>query len=142
MPGLLAAKRPPLLLADHGVLIPGSPKFRQLRETDKRLIRDSYVEYWGPVRVAGTALVIPSGGVVPARLPFAGTYRIESEAAILVDGQRHDPGDRMEWRADSKDASIQTLVPNPVAIRVRIIWDAAQDPPSDPPPEQQLYSRL
>ncbi len=142
MPGLLAAYRPPLLLANHRVLIPGTLLFRQLRETDQELIRDSYVEYWGPVRVAGTELVIPSGGIVPARLPFAGTYRIESNAAILIDGQRHDPGDRIEWRADSKDLSIQAVAPNTAAIRVRMIWDAARVPPSDPPPTQQLYSSL
>jgi hypothetical protein len=142
MPGLLAAYRPPLLLADYGVLIPGTLLFRQLRETDQELIRDSYVEYWGPVRVAGTGLVIPPGGIVTARLPFAGTYRIESDAAILIDGQRHDPGDRFEWRADSNDLSIQAVAPNRAAMHVRIVWDAARNPPKDAPPVQQLYSGL
>jgi len=142
MPGILAAHRPPLLLANHAALIPGSLLFRRLRKSDQLLIRDSYVNYWGPIRVAGTELVVPSGGVALARLPFAGQYRIESDVAILIGGQRYDTGDRLEWRADSQDLSIQAVAPSPVAIRVRIAWNGARDPPRDDPPAQQLYSLL
>ena len=140
MPEILAAHRPPLLLANHGALIPGSLLFRRLRKVDQSLIRDSYVDYWGPVRIAGTELVVPSGGVVLARLPFAGLYRIESDVAILIGGKRHAPGERIEWHADSQDLPIQAVAPDSPPIRIRIVWDAARDPPKDPPPAAELYS--
>lgn len=142
MPGLLAAQRPPLLLANHGALIPRSLLFRKLSATDQSLIRDSYVEYWGPIRVAGIELTVPSEGVVLARLPFAGLYRIESDAPILIERQRYGTGDRIEWRADSPDLPIRAVEPGPAAIRVKLVWAAARQPPKDRPPTRQLYSGL
>jgi len=142
MPGILAAQRPPLLLANHGALIPRSLLFRKLSATDQSLIRNSYVEYWGPVRVAGTELTVPSEGAVLARLPFAGLYRIQSDAPILIDGQRYGTGDRIEWRTDSPDLSIRAAAQGSAAIRVKLVWAAAREPPKDRPPTRQLYSGL
>lgn len=142
MPDILATQQPPLLVANHAALIPGSLLFRQLSEADQSLIRDSYVEYWGPVRIAGTELIVPSEGVVTARLPFAGQYRVESPAPILIDGHRHGAGDRLTWRPDSQDLAIRASAPGSVPIRVRIVWAAAREPPEDPPPKRPLYSGL
>jgi hypothetical protein len=142
MPSIIAAHKPPLLLANHDSLTPGTRKFRALRESDQLLIRDSYVDYWGPIRVAGTERLVPPGGVVLVRLPFAGLYRVESDVAILIAGQRYDTGDRMEWHADTLELPMQTFVPNFAPIRVRLVWAAAQEPPKAEPPATFHYSRL
>jgi hypothetical protein len=142
MPELLARRRPPLLVANHSALIPRSLLFRQLSEIDQSLIRDSYVEYWGPIRIAGTELMVPSDCVVTARLPFAGQYRVESPAPLLIDGRRHSAGDQITWREDSRDLAIRAVAPDSVAIRVRIVWAAARVPPKDRPPTRPLYSGL
>lgn len=142
MPEILASKKPPLLLANHPALHPRSLLFRQLSDIDQSLIRSSYVEYWGPIRVAGTGLTVPPEGAILARLPFAGLYRIESDGAILIDGRHYGMGDHIEWRADSSDLSIRAVAPDSKAIRVKIVWAAAHDPPKETPPTGQLYSGL
>ena len=53
MPALLATRRPPLLLVNHAVLKPGTLLNRQLSPGDNKLLEGSYVDYWGPIRVAG-----------------------------------------------------------------------------------------
>ena len=142
MPEILAAKQPPLLLANHAALHPRSLLFRQLSEIDQSLIRSSYVEYWGPIRVAGTELTVPPEGAIQVRLPFAGMYRIESDGQILIDGRHYGMGDQIEWRADSPALSIRAVAPDSKAIRVKIAWAAAREPPKESPPKGQLYSGL
>ncbi len=142
MPEILAAKQPPLLLANHAALHPRSLMFRQLSDVDQSLIRNSYVEYWGPIRVAGTEVTVPPESTILARLPFAGMYRIESDSEILIDERQYGMGDRIEWRADSSDLSVRAVAPDSKAIHVKIVWAGARDPPKEAPPAGQLYSGL
>jgi Dolichyl-phosphate-mannose-protein mannosyltransferase len=140
--GILAAKRPPLLLVNHSALVPGSLLFRRMSRNDQSLLRSSYVAYWGPIRVAGAELTVPAGGHATARLPFAGSYRVESDAPILIGERRYDPGDRIEWRTELPALPVRAFAPGAPEIRVRLVWAAAREPPVDPPPARQLYTGL
>ena len=142
MPGILAAKRPPLLLVNHSALVPGSLLFRKLSEIDQSLLRSSYVPYWGPIRVAGTELAVPAGEIATARLPFAGLYRIESDVPILIGGRRYDPGDRIEWRTASLELPVRAFAPMSPEIHVKLVWAAAREPPKELPPDHQPYVGL
>jgi hypothetical protein len=141
LPEVLEKYRPPLLLVNHGVLQPGALLFRQLSEVDQQLLVSSYVDYWGPLKVAGVEVLIPAGQATSARLPFPGRYRIESSAEILVDGKRFRPGETIDT-GDSIHLVLETVPPFQVATTARLVWAAAQDRPSELPPDLPLYSPL
>lgn len=141
MPAALARERPPLLLVNHGVLRPGTLLFRQLREVDRKLLTDSYVDYWGPVRVAGIEARIPSGQLIRARLPFPGRYRVETGAGVRINGERfardavYDSGESVELTIGAEPAIAEE-------IAIRLVWADARRPPREEPPALPLYSPL
>jgi hypothetical protein len=141
MPEALAKYRPPLLLVNHGALYPGSLSFRQLRETDRKLLASSYVEYWGPIRVAGVEKTIPARQAIRVRLPFPGRYRIESRHILVVDGRSLRPGDTLEVR-DSTELALEAATMADAETKVRLVWAAALKPPTEPPPKLPLYAPL
>lgn len=141
MPEALEKYRPPLLLVNHGVLHQGALLFRQLREVDRQLLASSYVDYWGPLRVAGVDVLIPAGQATITHLPFPGRYRVETSAEILVDGERIKPGETIDTR-DSLNVALKAAPQSLVATAVRLVWADAHKPPSKPPPDLPLYSPL
>ena len=141
MPDALEKYRPPLLLVNHGVLYPRSLSFRQLREADRKLLASSYVEYWGPIRVAGVETVIPARQAIRVRLPFPGRYRIESRHILVVDGRSLRPGDTLEVR-DSTELALESATMTDAETKVRLVWAAAREPPTELPPKLPLYAPL
>lgn len=141
MPELLASSRPPLLLVNHPVLQPGTPLFRQLSETDRRLLQGSYLNYWGPIRVAGVETELPAEGAVALRLPFAGRYRLASRASVRLDGKllRHD--ETIEVGNAQVDIIASAAMAG-TALTLKLIWADARDAPQRPPPQMPLYSPL
>ena len=134
-------QRPPLLLVNYPVLRPGALLFRQLRAVDQALIISSYVEYWGPIRVAGIDVQVPAGRPIHARLPFPGRYRIESSNGVRVNGRHYAPRDILD-SGDSVDLVIEAAPGSDEETAVRLVWAAAQEPPRSQPPGRPLYSPL
>ena len=134
-------QRPPLLLVNYPVLRPGTLLFRQLRAVDRELISASYVEYWGPIRVAGIDVRITAGGPIRARLPFPGRYRVESGSGVRVNGRQYAPRDIFD-SGDSVDLVIEAAPGSDEETAVRLVWAAAQEPPRTQPPRRPLYLPL
>lgn len=141
MPQVLAQSRPPLLLANHAVLQPRTLLYRQISETDRRLLETTYVDYWGPVRIAGVELALPAAGNIAACVPFAGRYRVISPFPFLFNGTVVADGEILEFEEGSEEfvASAQTAVPGQMA---RLVWAQAAAPPPEPPPTGPLYAPL
>lgn len=141
MPAALATRRPPLLLVNHFALHVRSRVFRQLREVDRKLLTASYVDYWGPIRVAGVEATIPAGQAIRIRPPFPGWYRVESGFEVVVDGRSFKPGDTLEV-LNSSGLALEAAASAAAETKVRLIWAAAQPPPTEPPPTLPLYAPL
>lgn len=142
MPPLLESESPPpLLLVNHGVLVPGTLLYRQLSETDRQLLESSYVDYWGPIKVAGVEIAIPAEGTAVVRVPFAGAYRLNGPAAIQLDGQQFEPGAIIEIAPTYVAPIVATSVTG-LAITARLVWADAHPPPEEAPPELPLYASL
>lgn len=134
--------RPPLLLVNHGVLNPDAGK--RLLAQDQQLLRDSYVQYWGPIRVAGKAMVLSPGAQTVAHLPFAGRYRIESEQPILVDGVSRAQNDVITLAENDTDVTLRQAQESGSSLKVRLVWADAGPPPDAAfvPSTASLYTSL
>lgn len=134
--------RPPLLLANRAILEPGTLDFRALLPEDRRLITESYIQYWGPIYVAGTQLSLSAGQPATARLPFAGSYRLESTWPVNIDGISRNPGDVVEVN----DAKLTlTMRAESYLLReneVRLVWSGAAPSPQRDPPTRSMYIGL
>lgn len=139
------AVRAPLLLANRPVLDARRPEFKtQLLPRDRALIQQFYQPYWGPIRVAAAVVDLAGNETVQAELPFPGHYRLETEEEVFIDAMLRRNGDvvgivqptvRVARSREGQLRSGQNL-------RVRLVWAAAQAPPSVAPPTQRLYQPL
>jgi hypothetical protein len=131
--------RPPLLLANRGEI---DPHAQALLPEDQALIDRFYLQYWGPIWVAGGHAEVPVEGEVVVALPFPGRYRVFSSHPVLIDGVLRDRGDEVEIRGEEfrmarpPDASVSA--PYPAAL----VWAVAQTPPATAPNFNQLYQGL
>lgn len=141
MPEALAGKCPPLLLVDHPVLSPGTLLYRKLREADRRLLEDRYVDYWGPIRVAGAEFEVPPGAQVAVRVPCTGPYRLESDTPILIDGRLHVSGSVVELPGE-REIQMEAADAARAPQHARLVWAAAREPPRALPPKPSLYDVL
>ena len=134
--------RPPLLLANRRVLQPDTPEFQWLLPEDRSLIRRFYVEYWGPIRIAGAEVTLVSGVAVVAELPLSGRYRVESERPVLVDAKVRREGDVIDVLGPAPQVTIQAPAETAVPLHLRLLWADAGRPPPEPPPKGELYTVL
>ena len=142
MPDLLSTSRPPpLLLANHGVLVPGTLLYRRLSAMDRKLLESTYVDYWGPIKVAGVEFAVPADGTVTARVPFAGRYRLASGKSIQLNGVRLDPGETIEI-PHAQESQVAATGMSGSAETARLVWADARPAPEGPPPASPLYSGL
>ncbi len=141
MPDALAGRCPPLLLVDHPVLSPGTLLYRQLSETDRRLMEAGYVDYWGPIRVAGTALELTGEGPHPLRVPCSGEYRVETDGVVLLEGRPLVDGEVVKLEA-GRDNAVDGDAAGPSAAWLRLVWAGANEPPAELPPKPGLYAPL
>lgn len=139
MPGLLATKRPPLLLVNHSVLQPGTLLYRQLSPVDRGLLAASYVDYWGPIRVAGAAFRLPAAGSIVVHVPFDGRYRVEAPAPFTLEGRLVTNREVLEL-AGAVD--LTAVAGASGALDARLVWADARDPPAERPPAMPLYVPL
>ncbi len=141
MPDALAGRCPPLLLIDHPVLTRGTLSYRQLRETDRQLLETRYVEYWGPVRVAGATVDLAGDAPRKLRVPCRGDYRVDTDGPITIRGKIHAPGDVVALEGE-RDYDVHADAVPASARRLRLVWAGAQPPPAEPPPTSALYAPL
>jgi hypothetical protein len=138
MPDALVSSRPPLLLVNHGVLVSGTFLYRQLTEIDRRLLEESYVDYWGPIKIAGVEIAVPADGTASFHVPIAGRYRLDSSKLIEVNDVRLEPGETIEIA----DGPVTATNVDGQSLNARLVWADARAPPDRPPPKLPLYSGL
>lgn len=124
--------RPPLLIANRAIIDPESATFRLLLDEDRKLIRESYVQYWGPIWVAGTQFELSGAAPQLLRLPFPERYRLESREPILANGVPLSPGAEIQVSAPIWIARAPSKVQSK-PLAGRLIIASAQPPPSAPP---------
>jgi hypothetical protein len=140
MADAIARHQPPLLLVNRDELEWGLRAFNRLLPEDRRLIRQFYVPFWGPIRVAGTQRFVRPNEAPKIGVPFPGRYRLESnsDATIVLDGKVRARGEVLELGT----APIEVTVPGASkAVFVRLVWDAARKAPAEKPPDW-IYTRL
>jgi len=107
----IGAARPAFVLMNSPALGMERPRSGGLLEPDAQILRDGYLWYWGPIRVAGGAANFDATQEAKISVPFPAAYRIEAEIPLLIDGVEHRHGDVVH-------------VDRPIVIR-------AFDPPSE-----------
>jgi hypothetical protein len=130
MPAAIARLKPPLLIGNRPVLVPGTFAFGFLLPEDREIISSSYLPYWGPIRVAGAAGTINGAAPAVLALPFAGRYRLETPQPVSVAGNLLESGAVISVSAErlrvpvaaSPEAATQPFA-------VRLIWADAHPPP-------------
>jgi hypothetical protein len=141
VPESLERRCPPLLLVNQSVLKPGALLFRQLRAADRALLESRYVEYWGPIRVAGAATEIRGGEATSVRVPCSGRYRVASHGTVLLDDRAVSPGEVIELEGE-RDYRLEWAGAAATVGGVELLWADARKPPSGPPPKMPLYAPL
>ena len=91
----------PKALSDHGPapVLPNTQALDRnytgpggLLPHDRKLLGKYYVEYWGPIRVAGARGLLQTSGPVAVTVPFAADYRLVTAEPILVNGELRREG--------------------------------------------------
>lgn len=131
---------PPLLLVNHVVLVRGSLLYRQLGETDRRLLETGYVGYWGPIRVAGSEVNLVPDGSTSIEILCGGRYRVESPSPVVLNGAVLRDGDVVDLPAGN--SSLAPAQAQTAAMHVRLLWADAHTPPVNEPPSLPLYAPL
>jgi len=135
--------KPPLLIVNRQMLRPGSSMFRSaLLEQDQRLIRQFYMPYWGPVRIAGAEASLAPGATAAVALPFAGTYRVVAPWPLQVNGVMRSQGDIVRIDGATPVAILHRVDEIEGAGHVTLLWAAAMPAPDRPVPQEPLYDRL
>lgn len=139
----IALHRPPMVLANSAVLMPGSPAFENLFELDRQYIERFYVPYWGAIRVAGAEGEVGEADELLLELPFSGRYRVETQRDVFIDGTRFADGDVF---ATPSGPGVHAVIVRPASEvdgHIRMIWSEANPPPEGwLPADAALYRGL
>ena len=100
MADVIARHAPPLLIANTPALYLSVSTASEERDNPYRLfsvdfdlLRENYVPHWGAVYVAGKRLELPAGaGPQIFEILIAGTYTLETEGSVIIDGEPREPG--------------------------------------------------
>ncbi|MBK0400385.1 glycosyltransferase family 39 protein [Limibaculum sp. M0105] len=133
-PVFLVANRRMLELDDLGPDEYGPAHFGLFAE-DVAVLRNNFVRHWGPLYVAGKRLTVPRGGVQTFKILIAGTYTIESEMDVTVNGERRAPGETVTLAQGRHQIGAVNEGGN-VILR----WGDSLDRPSEPPPDRPLFT--
>lgn len=131
-PQLLQTTKPQFLVANVGSLELGTPddssQYRWLPE-DGRILRESFVPYWGPLWIAGRtfALGIETSEV---HIHIPGRYVADAVSPFVMDGTAVVPGAVLELSAGLHRASADT------SMSVTLRTADAGPPPAAMPPEE------
>lgn len=121
------------LLIDNDVMIAetlADPGSTHLLPKDAAALRDNFVQYWGPIWLAGKSIVAGANKQEEVLVP--GRYRISS-GQLLVDGKKLSTGSTVELRR-----GLHRLV-NPGHSDATLVWDELTRQTIDPAPDGALW---
>jgi len=104
---------------------------------DFELLRENYVPHWGAVYVAGKRLELAAGaGPQTFEILIAGTYTLETERQVAIDGEPMEPGAYVTLTRGP-----HTITPTDgTARRVTLRWGRDLFVPAQPPSPQPIYT--
>lgn len=134
MDRILESNAPPLLVANHQVLLyaMGVGDHEQDRvylfPEDNETLRKAFVKYWGPVYVAGIEF---DAGPEPVmiEIKISGEYRNDSDASFKINGIEYHPGETLNLPRGSYQLGSMKK------SHFRLIWAAAKAAPDTPAPD-------
>lgn len=133
----LLRARPAFLLANGPGLanaLAGIDDGAGLLPEDAAILRDNFIAHWGAIWVAGKRLSVEPEGR-PFEMLIAGRYTVESEAAVLIDGARRDPGEVVTLAAGRHVARAFSG-----GTTVTLRWGDHLKRPSAPAPKGLLFA--
>lgn len=135
LPARMEGEGVPLLIANDLVIeetLRRPSRAELFLPEDARLMRENFVQHWGPVWVAGKHIA-PGQGQMASEFATAGVYTVEG-AAISVDGRPLRPGDTV-WL----DRGLHRILPNPTR-GATLRWGNHLPRPAEPSPPPRLFT--
>jgi hypothetical protein len=107
----------------------------RLLDEDLETLRASFVHHWGAIYVAGQAFDLPEPSEPESfEILISGSYTLEAEAAVTIDGVIYRPGDQVRL-----DQQVHTISAPDTATRAVLRWGADLHKPSHEPSPQPIY---
>lgn len=141
MRSTLAKGKPAFVLVNTPALSPSYMGPLSLLAEDRELLARHYVDYWGPVRVAGAELSLDAQNTIRVSVPFAGRYRLATTEPLMIDGQVRVDGDIIEVAEQGVEVA-RAEPHSPGTAQARLVIASAMPPPHREPPAFPLFSGL
>ena len=93
MPKALHEHQPAFVLWNTASLSPENTGAYGLLPEDRKLLGEYYLEYWGPIRVAGARRMLESSNPLTVTVPFAADYRLVTTEPVFVNGELRTDGE-------------------------------------------------
>lgn len=141
MRDLLMKERPVFLIGNVGSLIlylKDDSQIQPLLPEDSAVLRDNFVRHWGVIWVAGKRLAIEAAGKESRfEILIPGTYTVDSEVPVVIDGIERAPGDRMELAQGE-----YTLYADVAPATVKLRWGGDLYRPDFLPDPEPVFVRF
>jgi hypothetical protein len=108
---------------------------------DQELLAKHYVDYWGPVRVAGADVMLAASTALRVTVPFASMYRLVTTEPLMIDGHLRMSGDIIEVPAQGVEM-VRTGEASADTTQVRLLIASAQPAPDRQPLGFSLFKNL
>jgi hypothetical protein len=137
----LAAHQPEFVLLNSPQLNPSYAGQLGLLAEDQALLAKFYVDYWGPVRVAGADVALPASTALRVTVPFASKYRLVTTEPLMIDDELRGNGDIIEVSAHGVEIA-RTDGTSVEPVKVRLVIASAKPPPEAEPIAFPLFRNL
>ena len=134
MPEAIDSSKPAFVLVNVPSLSSTYEGPRALLAEDRHLLTQHYVDYWGPVRVAGGHSIVDRGGPARVSVPFAGAYRVIASEPLVVDGSVVRDGDVLQIAERGVEVARLADAKGEAASVTLVIAQARPAPAVAPPP--------
>jgi hypothetical protein len=141
MPATLATQKPAFVLVNTTALSPVYAGEGGLLAEDQELLDRHYVDYWGPVRVAGADLTLHGSTTSRATVPFAESYRLVTAEPLIIEGSVRANGDIIEVAAEGVEMA-RAGKSSAETARVRLVIASAKAPPEIEPLPFPIFRNL
>ena len=142
MRNILIKKRPVFIVANSVHLDLSVPRgvrrdiFKNypLLEKDYNILKENFIQYWGPIYVAGKHFDFYSKKSQTINMLIPGTYTIVSDGEVSINGVIHMPGDKINL-----EQRTYTIVPKTIPLEVTLRWGKDLYEPSQKPSTQPIF---